>query len=642
MISQEPRKWIDRHFQEGMVPPFSFLYAGKPSGQFITGWNVRRESVASHNGQEGARVTYSDPKTKLKIVVECKWFRDESGLDLLATLENGGAADTLEIESFQVFDANIIDALQGTCVLHRALGSCASRSDFAPVTDELVPGKVVEMFPMGGRSSNTTALPFFNVEDQGRGGIIVALGWSGEWAAFIRNEGNAVHLRVGMENTRFKLHPGEKVRMPRLLLFGWEGTERIAGHNKFRRLLLDHYIPKHDGATMHMPLACSGCRGQKLGDESNNFTEENQVEFIEAFARYQPECHWIDAGWFDGRWPNGVGSWTPRKDGFPRGLRPIADAARRHGMVFLLWFEPERVHDGSWLHQHHPEWLLSVPGSKDHLLDLGNDEAREWLTDHISGLITTSGITMYRQDFNFDPIAYWELADEKDREGITEIRHVEGLYRLWDDLRQRHPDLVIDNCASGGRRLDLETVSRSVALWRSDYQYFEPVGQQCHTYAINYYLPTASTGNMKPSPYEFRSAMTNGLVLGWEVLEPGFPAEQASQLVKEFKRVRALYLGDYYPLTAYSTADDAWMAYQFHRDDLKTGMILAFRREKATMSSLTVKPAALKAGTKYTIEWVDQGRSEERDGKALSEGIEIHLPGAPSSALILYTWWPSR
>jgi alpha-galactosidase len=638
MIGQEPRKWIDLHFQDGSTPPFSFLYSGKPLDKAIAKWGIRREPVASDNGQEGVRVTYSDPKTKLRIVVECKWFRDETGLDLYTTLENGGAADTPGIESFQVFDAAIIEALQGNCVLHRALGSSASRSDFAPITDEMTPGKAVEMFTLGGRSSNSTALPFFNIEDQGRGGIIVAVGWSGLWAATIRNESGAIRLRVGMDVANFKLHPGEKVRMPRLLLFGWEGTERIAGHNKFRRFLLDHYIPKYNGVTMHMPLACSGCRGQKLGDESNNFTEENQIEFIEEFAKYKPECHWIDAGWFDGRWPNGVGSWTPRKDGFPRGLRPIADAARKHDMGFVLWFEPERVHDGSWLHQHHPEWLLSVPGGKDHLLDLGNDEAREWLTDHISGLITASGITVYRQDFNFDPAAFWELADEKGREGITEIRHVEGLYRFWDDLRKRHPGLVIDNCASGGRRLDLETISRSVALWRSDYQYFEPVGQQCHTYGINYYIPTTSTGNKKPSPYEFRSAMTNGLVLGWELLEPDFPAEHTIQLSEEFKRVRSLYLGDYYPLTAYSTADDAWMAYQFHRDDLKTGMVLAFRREKATTLALTVKPAALKAGTMYKVEWVDQGRSEARDGKVLAKGIKILLPSAPSSALILYTW----
>ncbi len=72
---------------------------------------------------------------------------------------------------------------------------------------------------------------------------------------------------------------------------------------------------------------------------------------------------------------------------------------------------------------------------------------------------------------------------------MTEIRYIEGLYTFWDELRLRHPNLIIDNCASGGRRIDLETVSRSVALWRSDYRYFEPNGQQCHTYGLSFYLP---------------------------------------------------------------------------------------------------------------------------------------------------------
>src|SRR5512136_3398137 len=85
-------------------------------------------------------------------------------------------------------------------------------------------------------------------------------------------------------------------------------------------------------------------------------------------------------------------------------------------------------------------------------------------------MIEEVGIDVYRQDFNMEPLRYWQEADEPERVGMHEIRHVEGLYALWDELRARHPGLAIDNCASGGRRIDLETVSRSYALWRSDFQ----------------------------------------------------------------------------------------------------------------------------------------------------------------------------
>ena len=86
----------------------------------------------------------------------------------------------------------------------------------------------------------------------------------------------------------------------------------------------------------------------------------------------------------------------------------------------------------------------------------------------LSEMIGTLGISCYRQDFNMAPLAYFRAADAEDRQGITEIKHIMGLYRLWDALREKFPGLLIDNCASGGRRLDVETLRRSIPLWRSD------------------------------------------------------------------------------------------------------------------------------------------------------------------------------
>ena len=146
-----------------------------------------------------------------------------------------------------------------------------------------------------------------------------------------------------------------------------------------------------------------------------------------------------------------------------------------------MWFEPERVTAGTWLTDNHPEWIL---GGKDGgLLNLGHPDARQWLTDHIDKLLTEQGIDLYRQDFNMDPLEFWRKNDPEDRQGITEIRHVMGYQAYWDELRRRHPDMLIDSCASGGRRNDLETLRRAVPLLRSDY-IMEPVGNQCHTYTL--------------------------------------------------------------------------------------------------------------------------------------------------------------
>ena len=639
MIDQAVDAWIDAHFKEGNVPPFSFVYAGKHSEEFITTWQLRRDESNLDDNRTRIIFTYADPESLLEITCECTLFNYANAVEWVVFFKNQGTHDTPLIETIRTIDVTIIDAPRDDCILHRLLGSNAQVNDFAPVS-EIIHSSPIYLFPLGGRSSNTNIFPIFNIEETGVGGIIAAIGWSGEWGTNISRDDNGVHLDVGLEAARLKLHPGEQIRTPRILLFPWQGTERIDGHNRFRRFLLAHYIPKKNGHPTMVPLSFYGCKGQVFGNEANYFTEENQIEFSTEMAQFGPECHWIDAGWFVGGWPNGVGNWFIRDDGFPNGFRPIVDHNRALGIDdFIVWFEPERVYDGTWLHQNHPEWLLDLPGSQNHVFNFGNDDAREWLIDHVSNIIETEGITIYRNDYNIDPWGFWEHADEPDREGITEIRWVEGFYKYWDELLRRHPGLRIDNCASGGRLIDLETISRSVEFLRTDYKYFEPIGQQCQTYGLSFFYPAAGTSTDEPDTYKFRSAMTTGLHLYWHsIFEPGFQVERARVLVEEFKRVRRLYYGDYYPLTEYSTRNDAWMAYQFQREDLQMGMILAFRRERASDTSLRVIPRAISMERTYKVEFIDEHVERQMTGEELNAGIEVSNLDAPGAALIVYSW----
>ena len=100
--------------------------------------------------------------------------------------------------------------------------------------------------------------------------------------------------------------------------------------------------------------------------------------------------------------------------------------------------------------------------------NLGNPDARRWLTDHVDKLLTEQGIDLYRQDFNMDPLGYWRGARRPGPAGHHRNPHVEGYLAYWDELLRRHPGMLIDTCASGGRRNDLETMRRAVPLWRSD------------------------------------------------------------------------------------------------------------------------------------------------------------------------------
>lgn len=652
---KEMQQWMQAQFARGVHPPFSFTCGGKSSAELLPRWGFEQKTRRLDRSRTLHIFTYTDHATGLQVECECTLFRDFPAIEWVLYFRNTGAQDTPVLAEVQAIDTTLTGGRRWR--LHRALGSNAQRDDFAPITDELKPDKAIHLAPVGGRSSNTVALPFFNLQTD-NGGVLFAIGWSGQWAAdlLIENRGN-LRLRAGMEQTHLKLHPGEAIRTPRILLLAWQGEDEFIGFNRLRRFLLQHHVPHRRGKPVTLPFTCSSCGPP---DEANQATEQSQLEFASHFVPYGVEYLWLDAGWFEGRWPNGVGNWFPRKDGFPRGLRPLSDGVRRMGMKgLLLWFEPERVYEGTWIDREHPDWVLRLPNNPNRLLNLGHPSALHWLIEHLSQMIEREGIAVYRQDFNIDPLPFWRAADAPDRQGITEIRHVQGLYTLWDTLLKRHPDLLIDNCASGGRRLDLETISRSVALWRSDYRYFEPVGQQCHTAGISRYLPTTATGCGYPDAYLMRSAMNNGLGLwtawsptttyetyrqflppeaSWQPGQP-FPLQRAKALAAEFRRVRGYFLGDFYLLTPYSTADDAWMAYQFHLPEKDAGIVLIFRRTKCATPALRLPLRAVHADGSYELRFSDEHLKRSVKvfrGQELLKGIEVTIEHAPGSLLIEY------
>jgi alpha-galactosidase len=108
-------------------------------------------------------------------------------------------------------------------------------------------------------------------------------------------------------------------------------------------------------------------------------------------------------------------------------------------------------------------------------------------------------------------------------------------------------------------------------------------------------------------------------------------------MLLQHRQVRPYYSGDYYPLTPYSKADDVWMAYQLHRDDLNEGMVVAFRRPNAPDAALTFKLRGLEPGARYVLLFVDSGERKEVTGSELMDkGLTVELPNPRSSALITY------
>ncbi len=497
-----------------------------------------------------------------------------------------------------------------------------------------LPGGEQHFSSKGGRPSDGD-MPYFNFAWLHRG-IIAALGWPGQWDLTIsRPLPQTVRLTGGQSATHFRLLPGEEVRTPLVVLQFWAG-DWIEGQNVWRQWMIRHNLPRPGGKLPPPQIAAGSAHFTIEMQEAN---EANQIKFLSGMLdRGLPIDHWwMDAGWYpyQKNWSR-VGTWEVDRNRFPHGLKPITDLGHEHGVKSILWFEPERVTSGTWLATHHPEWLIG-PAGQDKLLFLGNQDALHWLINRISDLITGQGIDVYRQDFNFEPLSRWQSNDTPDRQGISEIEHVEGYLAFLDALRQRFPNLLIDTCASGGRRLDLETLRRAVPLWRSDYPYgASPM--QMQTYGLAVWVPYFGTSAGSLDPYTFRSEITPAIGIGPDPHEQGDLLKRQLHLISQWRQVASFYYGDFFPLTEYTSAESAWMAWQWNSVDGTSGIVQAFRREKSAFTSANFPLRNLDAHRTYTVEDLDSLQKIQLTGKDLMEnGLPVAIHTAPGAVLLKYS-----
>ena len=647
------QKLVNSLFVKGKTPPFSFMYGDVHSADFIKKWKFSKRAVECDKPNTlKYEVIYTEPSGALEVRCDITAYTDFEAVEWVLHFTNKGSENSKNLKKVSASDVNFVAKADDEFTLYTARGSNGSRHDFSPVVVEPVADSLYTFSPLHGRSSDTSAFPFFNIATAGGRGVMLSVGWTGTWFADFTLAGGKLQSCSGMKNFDLFLYPGESVRTPLVSLMFWQGVDRLDGQNRFRRFILAHHTHKINGKNIVPPM----CGGFEWGDpapcnEYTCLTEEMAVAMVKRHKQFGlvPEVFWLDAGWYEGaggpnyegrNWYNTVGSWRVDRERFPNGLKPISKAAHDIGAKLMVWFEPERVYKGSYLYDTYPQWLIKSSSSNNAIFDLGNKEACDFLCKYIGDFIEENGIDYYRQDFNCAVDGFWALKDKKDgRKGMSEIRHIEGLYRYWDYLLARFPEMVIDNCASGGRRLDLETTSRSIPLWRTDYNYGEPNGYQNHTHSLNMFLPLTATGTYTTDPYHWRSSISSAVGHNWALTAKGaFHIKDAQSIIAKFKVLRNYFLEDFYPLCGDGdlTGDEHCIAYQLNKPDDATGCVFAFRRGSNAPDKMVVKLRGLSVEKNYKLTDDDTNEVIVKSGKELMEGFEVTFDKAPGSRLLMY------
>lgn len=174
------------------------------------------------------------------------------------------------------------------------------------------------------------------------------------------------------------------------------------------------------------------------------------------------EVFTVDAGWYGQgeNWAQHTGDWREfRKGAFGGRMRDFADEVRKAGLGFGLWMEPERVALTAPARQEHPEWFIPVDAQMARI-DLLNPAACAWIRSEILRLIETYKLVWMKVDFNFE-LGY-------DERGTVHEPYARAWYGLLDEIRALHPRLFLEGCASGGMRLDLNSLTHFDGQFLSD------------------------------------------------------------------------------------------------------------------------------------------------------------------------------
>lgn len=659
--------FFQRYFEEGM--PCSFHYDHQPAA---AGFGpLTRDEASDGDGFLAYRRTFKEEAGNFAAVLKIRKF--DVAVEWWLEMTGTGLYDSDLVDELRYADITLrcADAYHSSAWkfprFHWAHGSLAQEDDFQPVCQNFCP-ESRHVLECGGGRSSSGCMPYFNLQmDEGKG-CVFAIGWSGQWRATMdcqRIDNRPVRFTAEMDDACFRVQSGETLVLPKMMAMPWEG-ELVESFNAWRRLIKWNILPKYDGKPLE---------GYVLLRSWGGLTPEiHQAKFANVKKhQLNAELYQIDAGWhgdettpqsknyyFD-LWGKTVGIWKPLPALYPDGFGSMNRACRDAGMGFCIWFEPERMPSWNKMVSQHREYFVGpkLPDRPNHgelwnasfnmMVNLGYEPAREWLLGELSKVIEDSHMEVFRIDFNYEPLEFWKYNDAMDRRGVSEIKYVNGCYAMLDALLQRHPGLKIDNCASGGRRLDYRMFRRSIPMiCRSDYfcgQDNEPDPKQCHTYGLSMWTPchADSLGScIGHTPecmdtYRVRSSMCSGVGMTapwWDMKEE--EAAWYRKTLADAKRVREYISEDFYPLTGYSLSPLDWMAWQTNAPATGKGMIMAFRREKSGVRENAFALHGIDQSAEYRLEDMDSGDLGVVSGKELAEGYVVAIPEKRMCRILFY------
>ena len=641
----------------------SWLDASAASGLFAVTVNGKRYDAASlaftafseDTSQAGVRhVTLSFDGPGFRVDQHVKAYADTAVVEMW-TVVLGSAEQPCRVERLDSFSLDIPSA--GYKLLNYT-GDWGSEFE---LTQSPLSGKTI-LESRTGRSSKGHH-PWFALLNDGQSILSASVVWSGNWALRFEPRVKGYRVSGGLNDWNFSklLSAGQAVESPPVVLV--LGSDLNAVSQQYARVGRKYWYPRNALSSL-LPVEWN----HWWSYEDVEINEEIFLKNVETAAGMGIEVCTLDAGWFGPsdpatHWYEYRGDWhlvNTRR--FPGGIRRLADATHAKGMSFGLWCEIEGLGINAQLAKDRPDFVATRAGARLGYVCFGNPAVQEWAYQTLSRLITEYDCDWIKLDFNLDPGAGCDRADHGHQAGDGLYEHYMGYYRTLSRIREEFPEVVLENCSSGGLRIDLGILRQTHMTFLSDpdwpvhdLQIFWGASTMLAPDVLLHWSfcdwrstnpPPQQTFNprdpkltQKQLDYYTRISMLG--MYGFSQKLPDLPDWVAARLVAQtqvYRDVvrRFVQQADLFRLTGQpkrSGAGERWSAFQYSLPDQSEHLLFVFRLPGAERQR-SIRLEKLQPERIYTIESYDGEAPRQMPGLALmDEGLSFTALEEEDSAL---------
>ena len=609
--------------------------------------------------QEGAitRIRMKDPVYPITVDL-CYMARPEVDMIETWTEIKNGEAKTVTLTQF----ASIcLPIRRGNVWLSHFYGSWGNEARLCeePVT----PGEKIIKNKDGVRNSHTDhAEVMFSLNGKGQenqGDVIgAALCYSGNFQLKVETDDSDYHYfyaGINPDNSEYHLKKGETFITPKVALSfsqcGLSGVSRNF-HKWGRKYMLAH-------GDKERKILLNSWEGVYF-----DINQKGMDQMMGDIASMGGELFVMDDGWFGVKYPRktdncALGDWVVDTNKLPEGIEGLLRDAKKHGIKFGIWIEPEMSNTVSELYEKHPDWIIKAPkrdavlgrGGTQVVLDMANPKVQDFVFSIVDNLMTKyPEIDYIKWDANMAIMnhgsQYLNMADQSH----LNIEYHRGFQKTCERIRAKYPDLTIQACASGGGRANwgvlpyfdefwvsdnTDALQRIYMQWGTSY-FFPAIAQASHISAT----PNHTVFRTTAMKYRIDVAMSGRL--GMEIQPKNMSDDEKAlcrQAIKEYKEIRPIVqFGDIYRLV--SPYDKLGLASMMYVNEAKSKSVFFWWKTESFQNEHLplVKMAGLDANKMYKVHELNRIDKNPMDveGKSFSgaylmnHGLEMPYRNEPA------------